>query len=107
MKKKLIIIGAGGHGRVIADLVSLSGEFELAGFADDGRKRGDEGMDGKKVLATASEKELLSSLATHFIVALGNNATRKKIFDELSLVMQAAIIGKTCQLKFARQGNKV
>ncbi|HEY6160313.1 MAG TPA: acetyltransferase [Bacteroidia bacterium] len=92
MKKKIVIIGAGGHGRVIADLLCLSAEYELVGFADDGLMKGAEVMEGKKVLAASSEKEFLSSLATHFVVCLGNNSIRKKIVEDLSGVMQAATL---------------
>ena len=34
MKKRVAIIGAGGHGKVIADAVLKSGEYELVGFVD-------------------------------------------------------------------------
>lgn len=33
--KRLIIIGAGGHGRAVAEGASLSGEFEVVAFLDD------------------------------------------------------------------------
>ncbi len=32
---KLLIVGAGGHARVVADIVRLTGAFEVAGFLDD------------------------------------------------------------------------
>ena len=34
MNKRVIIIGAGGHAKVIADIVRASGDF-VAGFLDD------------------------------------------------------------------------
>ena len=33
---RLLIIGAGGHGRSVAEAVVLSGEYEVVGFLDDG-----------------------------------------------------------------------
>ncbi|MCP4902396.1 MAG: acetyltransferase [bacterium] len=35
MKDKLIILGAGGHAKVVADAVRLAGNFEIVGFLDD------------------------------------------------------------------------
>ena len=41
MNKNVIIIGAGGHGKVVADIVLASGD-ELLGFLDDGKRKGTE-----------------------------------------------------------------
>jgi sugar O-acyltransferase (sialic acid O-acetyltransferase NeuD family) len=35
MMKKILIWGASGHARVVADIVRLRGEYEIAGFLDD------------------------------------------------------------------------
>ena len=35
MNKKLLIIGAGGHGRVVADIASRTGQYESIAFLDD------------------------------------------------------------------------
>ncbi len=33
--KRLLIVGAGGHGRSVAEAVLAAGKYELAGFVDD------------------------------------------------------------------------
>lgn len=33
--RRLIVVGAGGHGRSVAEAVLASGQFELTGFLDD------------------------------------------------------------------------
>lgn len=38
-KKKLVLYGSGGHGKVIADIVRREGKYELAGFIDDNPKK--------------------------------------------------------------------
>ena len=35
-KPRLLVVGAGGHGRSVAEAVLMSGDFELFGFLDDG-----------------------------------------------------------------------
>lgn len=88
MKKKILIVGAGGHGRVVAEAVLASGRYELAGFADDTRAKGEEVMPGYRVLASTAEEKLLRSLADGFVVAIGNNAIRKQLFEKLSRIFE-------------------
>ena len=35
IKTRLLMIGAGGHGRSVAESAGLSGQFEVVGFLDD------------------------------------------------------------------------
>ena len=41
MKEKIILIGAGGHARVLIDLIRLSGLYEIAGIIDSQLKVGE------------------------------------------------------------------
>jgi shikimate 5-dehydrogenase len=36
MSKRVIVIGAGGHGRSVAEAILVLGRDELVGFVDDG-----------------------------------------------------------------------
>ena len=69
--KKLIIIGAGGHGRVCAEAASLSGYSEIA-FLDDKK------VDGLPVVGTLNDIEKYICECC-FFVAIGDNFTRKRI----------------------------
>lgn len=91
MKNKIIIIGAGGHGRVVADAVLQGREFTLAGFVDDKLAPGS-GLMGYTVLASSKEKEKIKAQATHFIVGIGDNAVRKKMFEFFSAFLEPAVI---------------
>lgn len=52
MPKNVVIIGAGGHAKVIADIVLLNGD-NLVGFLDDSdEKQGTEIFKGHKVVGT-------------------------------------------------------
>lgn len=46
-KARLLVVGAGGHGRSVAEAAELSGQFEVVGFLDDAL------LAGKSVLNVA------------------------------------------------------
>lgn len=77
--KKLVIIGAGGHGKVVADAAAKSGYEEIV-FLDDGNVS----LAGKRSVVGTSkdyEKYLMDS---DFVVAIGNNAVRERIQNMLA-----------------------
>lgn len=79
MRKKVIIIGAGGHAKVIADIIKASGD-EIIGFLDDNKKFKNKIIfDDKKVLGLLSETEINQYKDMYFIIGIGNNKIRKKI----------------------------
>lgn len=83
--RKVIIIGAGGHGQVVADILlrpeNNKAGYQPIGFLDDNPK-----LAGKTILHLPVLGPV-SSLEKHdfdeVIVAIGNNETRMKIFDSL------------------------
>ena len=64
---RLIILGAGGYGRNIADLAEQSGRYDVICFLDDG----DTNTEGK-----CAEFQHFFDENTEFYVAFGNNALR-------------------------------
>ena len=72
---RLIIVGAGGHGKVIADCASKSGYTEIA-FVDDSATG--EVM-GLSIIGTGDEIEKLNDGKTDFVIGIGNNAVRQQI----------------------------
>lgn len=93
MTNCIVIIGAGGHGRVIADTALLSGYKDVV-FLDDAEKCEVE-ISGK----TDDFVKYLNNC--DFFVAIGNNKTRAKITDKIknsgaaivSLIHPSAVIG--------------
>lgn len=77
MNKKVIVVGAGGHGKVIADIVCLCGDTVL-GFLDDG-KSGQDTVSGVKVLGKISD--YCNYRDAEFIIAIGNPASRANIVN--------------------------
>ena len=79
MSKSVIVIGASGHGKVVADIIRCAGD-EVAGFLDDNKKSLNNFI-GYTVLGSVTEYEKF--LASYFVVAIGNAEIRQKIADRL------------------------
>jgi sugar O-acyltransferase (sialic acid O-acetyltransferase NeuD family) len=81
MFKPLIIIGAGGHGKVVLD-ASIKAGFSVDGFLDDAR--GKSGFFGVKQIGAVSDYRKYNK--THvFICAIGDNNTRQKIVESVDV----------------------
>ena len=89
--KKVIIIGAGGHAKVIADIILRNNE-ELLGFLDD---KIEGHILGYPVLGKVRDIEKFSSGAA-FIIGIGNNHTRKKIAEINDVHWHTAIHPSVC-----------
>ena len=80
MKDKLIIIGASGHGKVVADIAIKMNKWQSIAFLDDDESiRTSMGLEviGKTADAFTYKDE------ADFFVAIGSNATREKIQEKL------------------------
>lgn len=89
MSKKVIIIGAGGHAKVIADIVIKSGD-ELVGFLDDDNElQGKVIFGGKKVIGNSSNTNDYNDC--YFVIGIGNNYTRKMVSENNNLKWYTAI----------------
>ena len=72
MRKKLVILGAGGHGRVCAEIASMTGYEEII-FLDDGAP--------SDAIVSGKISELEKYVADHDVfVAVGNNGVRRALF---------------------------
>jgi sugar O-acyltransferase (sialic acid O-acetyltransferase NeuD family) len=80
-RRRVVVYGAGGHGKVVADLILAGGEVDLLGFVDDGASPGRVVL-GRPVLG---DGEWLAREAARglFVVALGvgANAARRAVAD--------------------------
>ena len=76
-KRPLLIIGCGGHGRVIADIARCRGE-EVAGFLDDNPAAAPKTL---RVMGSVRE-QVMQNLTTHrFVVGIGDTATRRTLAE--------------------------
>ncbi|NLL51772.1 MAG: acetyltransferase [Peptococcaceae bacterium] len=86
-KKRLVIIGAGGHGRVCSDVASKMDLWQEIVFVDD--NPGIDSVNGFPVIGATAELEELVSGADTF-VAIGNNLVRRSLQSRLEE------LGKDC-----------
>lgn len=109
--ERLLIVGAGGHGRSVAELVLTGGQFVLAGFVDDAAPRMDR-VFGLPVLGPIALLQSYRDRAEAAIVAIGNNRMREELQGRLraagyelvtalhprAIVSPSAIIGAGCAI---------
>ena len=103
MKDKLIIIGASGHGKVVADIAIKMNKWQSFAFLDDDESiKTSMGLDviGKTADAFTYKDE------ADFFVAIGNNAVRERVqvkliehgLNVLSLIHPSAVIGTDVEI---------
>lgn len=103
MRDKLIIIGASGHGKVVADIAIKMNKWQSIAFLDD-----DESIKismGLEVIGKTADTFSYKDEAD-FFVAIGSNATRQKIQEKLieeglnvvSLIHPSAVIGTDVEM---------
>ena len=82
MQKKVIIFGAGGHAKVIADIVVKSND-KVIGFLDDNiDKQNNIVYNNRKVIGTINKDIINKYRDAYFIIGIGDNEIRKRISDE-------------------------
>lgn len=79
MSERVIIIGAGGHGKVIADIITACGD-EIVGFLDDNPDKHTCG--DFRVIGRISDSRNYPDCS--FVIAIGNNAVRKQLDERLT-----------------------
>ncbi len=79
---KIAIFGAGGHGKVVADAVLTEGRDQLVGFFDDDFSQHSAGIFGYPVLGSTADWH--DHAIDAFVLAIGDNAARKRQFERLS-----------------------
>ena len=78
--RKLVILGAGGHGKVVADCAKCVGYTDIE-FLDDNRYV--DNVLGFPVVGGVSDSEKYDKAATDFFVAIGNNRVRVDLLNSL------------------------
>lgn len=78
MKEKLLIVGAGGFGRVTLEHVIK--DFDCS-FVDDGKTIG-EVINGAKVVGKVENLSALFAEYKKIVISIGNNKVREKIYKE-------------------------
>ena len=103
MKDRLLVIGASGHGKVIADIALKMNRWHEIAFLDDNESV--KTCLGSNVIGKSADFTKYKS-ETDFFVAIGNNAIREKIQNKLeaedvsiaTLIHPNAVIGSEVEL---------
>jgi len=83
-KEKLLVFGAGGHAKVVIDIIEQQGVYEIAGLLDDDLKHKGGSFFGYSVLGTRADlPALISAELRHAIVTIGDNASRAAVAAHL------------------------
>jgi sugar O-acyltransferase (sialic acid O-acetyltransferase NeuD family) len=84
---EILVFGAGGHARVVADVIRLSRVFRLRGFIDQSNadRYGTVFEDGRILGGDDVAARLMEEGVAHAVVAIGDNAARMRIGEALAL----------------------
>jgi len=80
---KIILIGAGGHSKVIQDMIAVQQNYELYAVLDDAFEQME--MKDGIIQAHTSFLDELDMEEYKFCIAIGHNATRKRLFEHFSI----------------------
>lgn len=80
--KKILIVGAGGHAQVIADILTLDSLLTPIGYVDDNPQLQQKKLLGLPILGMIQDIPSLPHDA--LIIAIGNNKTRQQLAQTLS-----------------------
>lgn len=87
MGKKLLVIGAGGHCRVVLSILEYYDNFEVIGIADRGQGNIGEEISGNSIVCSWNDlEEICHSGVGNAVIAIGNNEERKDLFSRASIV---------------------
>ncbi len=94
--KKIIIIGAGGHAKVIADIIIkrkkiLKENIKIEAFLDDKYTKEEVIYQGIPLIGTIKNINTLKKEDYYFIIAIGNNDIREKIANKYKLKYYTAV----------------
>jgi UDP-perosamine 4-acetyltransferase len=105
MKPTIVIIGGGGHGKVIADTIIATNQYQIVGFVDATIPVGSVVFKDIKVITGQDNLASLIGKADYFIVAIGNNKVRadialmaKKHFKPAAIIHPSAIISTEVEI---------
>ena len=106
--QSVVIIGAGGHGKVVLDILRAAGRYQPVGFVDADTRLAGTKVGGLPVLGPTNVLPKLrqQDRVAHAIVAIGDNRTRRRYaatlvaegFELVSAIHPTAFVSPTAKL---------
>ena len=106
-RTKVVIVGCGGHGHVMLDVLLRQDLVEVVGFLDDREELlGTRTRAGVEIVGSSDWSRLPAGTAEAFLVAIGNNKIRRRQFEAAveaglrpwSAVHPSAVIADSAEL---------
>jgi UDP-perosamine 4-acetyltransferase len=102
----VLILGAGGHGKVVLDILRTAGEHRVVGFIDADRSLADTCVSGVPVLGASNLLPKLRGRAKGAVVAIGDNHTRRSCaamvsehgFELINAIHPSAVVSPAAKL---------
>jgi len=86
--KSILIFGAGGHAKVIVDIIEKQGKYNIAGFIDNHCSKNTVIMGYKVIGNDSAFKEIVSSYEIYGgVIGIGDNSIRSKIRNQIIKVI--------------------
>jgi UDP-perosamine 4-acetyltransferase len=108
---KCLIIGAGGHGKVVLEILHAAKKHEPVGFIDADPSLAGQTIGGLKVLGAANAlPKLKAQKIKHAIIAIGDNRARRtyaQLLDQHGFILINAVHPKAIVAKSATLGKGV
>lgn len=108
--KRVVVIGAGGHGREVADILRAQGETDVIGFVDEKREIHGNDVDGLRVLGDWAWFEGVDRAEIAVVCAVGLPESCRRLTqhaESLGLSFATAISPLAHISRFARLGEGV
>jgi sugar O-acyltransferase (sialic acid O-acetyltransferase NeuD family) len=107
-KEEVLIYGAGGHGKVVLEILLSNNKVKVLGFLDDQPKKTGLKIRGYKILGGWSY--LKDNKGAKVVLGIGNNEIRKAIFEKMKKIgvkVETAIHAKSILSKDTKIGEGV
>jgi sugar O-acyltransferase (sialic acid O-acetyltransferase NeuD family) len=87
MVNNVVVVGAGGHSRVLLSILRSYKNFKVIGIADRDSKNIGEEISGTAIKHSWNDfREIYERGTRHAVIALGDNKERKELFTRLSSI---------------------
>lgn len=109
-RQKIVVIGAGGHARVILALIEALGKYEIVGLLDRGNPDYDEKISGYSIVGEWSDLgRIFKQGVRQAALAIGNNKERADLYFAVkkqnmtmpALIHPKASLDRSCQINEA------